>query len=308
MDYKIQKYFCFIITLIFVNFSTVAQQISSIGDSLRFEGNTADAFKVYYANYQQYPNDSINLYNYSCLLAIDGQIDSAYKYLNLALNIYKCPPIEVLSDPDLLNLIEDKRWANISDNILSEYYKNVDKKVWKKSLIKKLLLLKAQDQAYYTEIEIAEKKIGKNATVVKALWKLKEYQNKLNVVELNKILLEIGWPRISIVGRSASSVAFLIIQHSNIKLQKKYLPLIRRLYKISEVDVQDYVLIYDRVQIGMHKSQLYGSQVKYNSSSKKYELYPIQNEKNVDHLRRKMGLEPLVDYLKNWNIDYSPIN
>jgi hypothetical protein len=52
------------------------------------------------------------------------------------------------------------------------------------------------------------------------------------------------------------------LQHSNIKNQEKYLPIIRQAYKNGEIDSGKLALLEDRVAIRQGKRQIYGTQVK----------------------------------------------
>jgi hypothetical protein len=42
-----------------------------------------------------------------------------------------------------------------------------------------------------------------------------------------------------------------------------------------------------------------------NPQARSY-VYPIEDPINVDERRSKVGLEPLVEYLKGWGIDWDP--
>jgi hypothetical protein len=97
----------------------------------------------------------------------------------------------------------------------------------------------------------------------------------------------------------------LIIQHSNLELQEKYLPTIKTLCDQKEADWESYSLMYDRIQIGHDKPQLYGSQLHYNEKTKKNEFFPIEDEKNVDKRRAEIGMMPLEDYAAHFGVKYS---
>jgi hypothetical protein len=142
---------------------------------------------------------------------------------------------------------------------------------------------------------------------VQALWTAKDELNQKNARELDSIIRVKGWPKISDVGQSGARAAFLIVQHSNLELQEKYLPTIKALCEIKEARWSGYALMYDRVQVLQKKPQLYGSQLDYNTSTQKFELFPIEDEKNVDKRRAEMGLGPLADYVSQWGIKYVPV-
>jgi hypothetical protein len=53
------------------------------------------------------------------------------------------------------------------------------------------------------------------------------------------------------------------------------------------------------------KKQIYGSQLKTNEKTGKYEFYPIEDEPNVNKRRVAIGLEPLEEYAKRFGLDYT---
>ena len=51
------------------------------------------------------------------------------------------------------------------------------------------------------------------------------------------------------------------------------------------------------------KNQIYGSQV-VNSKTGELVFYPIEDEKNVNIRRAKVGLQPIEEYAKYFGIEY----
>jgi len=64
--------------------------------------------------------------------------------------------------------------------------------------------------------------------------------------------------------------------------------------------------MYDRIQTNENKPQKYGSQVKYNEQTKKYELFSLEDESKVDEWRKEVGLCPLSKYVSQWGIVFTP--
>ena len=52
------------------------------------------------------------------------------------------------------------------------------------------------------------------------------------------------------------------------------------------------------------EKQIFGSQINLDKETKKYFLYPVIDPENIDERRRQMGLQPISDYLKIWDIDW----
>ena len=115
-----------------------------------------------------------------------------------------------------------------------------------------------------------------------------------------------GWPGNSLVGRSGSLTAFLVIQHSNLATMQKYLPLMRQAAAKGELAKQNLALVEDRVLTFQDKPQLYGSQYRYNETTGQPEFFPIADEAHVDERRASMGLEPLAVYASGFGLKYKP--
>ncbi|HET6226879.1 MAG TPA: DUF6624 domain-containing protein [Bacteroidia bacterium] len=280
------------------------QFILSKGDSLREQGDLRGAIEAFKKEYQINPSNKTNLYNYACALALTGQNDSCFKYLNLS--IRQKISVDPLVDRDFVPLKSDLRWKAFQDTLALLVQKKSPIPIKDLEYAKKLWEMRASDQAYYKEIDLAEKKTGRNSTVVQALWFLKRKLNEENQEEFELLVINKGWPKISDVGNIAASSAFLIIQHSNAEKQKKYLPIIKKLCEENEASWEEYALMYDRVQVGDGKKQKYGSQVRFNDQTQKFELFPLEDEIMVDEWRKEVGLPPLAEYVANWEIKFEP--
>jgi len=290
--------------------------ITSPGDSLREAGDMYGAIAAYRASIAGGntfpPGDrsversvySVGLYNLACALSRAGQQDSAIQYLKRAIMEFPDGSSAALSDPDLIGLRKTAGWPALESIIIQNYCDSNNITIRDLAYAKALWYMRAVDQAYYKDIEIAEAKTGKTSTVVLALWDLKRRLNEENQRQLEELIEEKGWPKISMVGSGPASAAFLVIQHADMEKQQKYLPVIERLCKAGEARWQDYALMYDRLQTSLGKPQRYGSQVTYNRTTQRYELSPLEDATRVEQWRKEVGLQPLAQYLKNWDIEW----
>lgn len=135
--------------------------------------------------------------------------------------------------------------------------------------------------------------------------------DSLNIIRVEEIIKEHGWPTYSMVGKVAADGAFMVIQHSNTQIQKKYLNQLLDAAKNKEASSESVALLRDRITANESHYQIYGTQVfqlKDPATGKlsKQAYYPIHDEVNVDKRRKEMGLIPLKDYLKIFGIDYVP--
>jgi hypothetical protein len=128
-----------------------------------------------------------------------------------------------------------------------------------------------------------------------------------NLVRLEKIIQEHGWPGRSLVGEKGSIAAFLILQHSEQSTQEKYLELFKKAASTGEARKADAAMLEDRVLMRQGKKQIYGTQLQSNDESQgKLFLYAVDDEEHVDERRKSVGLSPIQEYLKHFGLDYVP--
>ncbi len=94
----------------------------------------------------------------------------------------------------------------------------------------------------------------------------------------------------------------MVVQHSSDNAIEKYLPLIRAAVEKGELRTSSFAIMVDRSQTNKGEKQTYGSQLAETKEGVK--LRPIADEENVNVRREKVGLQPLEEYLKAWNIIY----
>jgi hypothetical protein len=161
-----------------------------------------------------------------------------------------------------------------------------------------------EDQKYRLKIDEIENKFGRQSQGMKDHWKAINRQDSANLIKVTGILDEFGWLGPETVGGKANTTLFLVIQHSDQKTQEKYLPMMRDAVKNGKAQGSSLALLEDRVALAQGKKQIYGSQIRRNEATGKYHVAPIEDEANVNSRRASVGLEPLEEYLKRWEIAY----
>lgn len=273
------------------------------GDQLLKQGKVQQAKEAYLQLYRYDSSFYENNYQLAVSYSLLRMTDSAFHYLYRSVDTNYS--LQALSDPKLYSLRSDSRWEHFEDELIRRIQQKYEahNPIPNTGYAKKLFRLKATDQAYYYEDELIQKQIGEESVVRNLIWDLKKQLNDSNLKELEKLIAEEGWPKYSEVGPAASA-AFLVIQHADSAHQRKYLPLLQKACEEKEASWQEYALMYDRLQVEAGFPQRYGSQVHYIPETKKWELYPLENKKEVDNYRKEMGLGPLKDYVKQWNIEW----
>ena len=173
-----------------------------------------------------------------------------------------------------------------------------------KELVAILDTIYQEDQKYREEEEVVEKKYGWDSKEVQDLWKIINAKDSINLIMVEKILAEYGWLGADAVGKRGNVTLFLVIQHSDHKTQLKYLPMMGEAVKKGNAKAKDLALLEDRVAIGEEQKQIYGSQLIMDSKTNQYILRPMIDPDNVDKRRAEVGLEPISEYLKIWDLTW----
>ncbi|CAN5558205.1 hypothetical protein BH09BAC4_BH09BAC4_26450 [soil metagenome] len=148
---------------------------------------------------------------------------------------------------------------------------------------------------------------GFNSPQTKSLWAEISRVDSINLPKIERILQQYGYPGKHLVGEKQNITAWLVIQHSPLAIQEKYLPLIQKAADQGELDKSSAALLVDRIRVYKGQKQLYGSQVKLGTGANgKNSFDPIEDEINVDKRRADVGLPPIKDYARHWGFEYIP--
>ena len=161
-----------------------------------------------------------------------------------------------------------------------------------------LLVLRESDQPGRMLIQDAIREHGHDSPEVQALWKEQLQKDAENLARLREMVSEHGWPGQSMVGRDGATAAFLILQHADHETQVEYLPLVKAAVEAGEIQRRHFALLQDRVLVGEDKPQIYGTQLYWDDTTGKCELFPIDDKAEVDSRRRDLGMVPLAEYVK----------
>lgn len=227
--------------------------------------------------------------------------DSAFSQLTRIVNVAKFNDVKKLeSDSNLTSLHTDKRWQLLIQSTQNNV-KNIDV-----DLKNELEAIYQEDQKYRLKMDTILKEKGHGSKEEDELWQVIGNKDVENCKKVTKILDEHGWLGKDKVGEVGNMTLFLVIQHADLKVQEKYLPMLKDAVKAGNADPGHLAYLEDRIAVRNGKNQIYGTQVKTPEKGKAT-VYPIEDEAHVDERRRKMGLQPLADYLKYFGIDYKGV-
>ena len=220
----------------------------------------------------------------ACAFAMQGNREAAFRYLDGAIRRgfwY----VEYLEKHDKLRALHsDKQWSRtISRCRAARSRMNFD-------LRKELLDLASEDQQVRARVTGAQTPPDVIAELARVDLKTR--------TRLREIIRRYGWPGIRVVGFDGASAAWLIVQHADadVDFQKQCLRLMQTAARNGQAPRENLAFLIDRVRIAEGKPQIYGTQFRYQDG--KTVLAPVEDEANLDHRRRRMGLASIDAYRK----------
>lgn len=242
-------------------------------------------------------------YNAACTWALASVPDSAFYHLNrLATKSNYTNYSHITADSDLNSLHVDKRWKPLLEKVKSN--KDKSEANLNKPLVAILENIYVEDQKYRQQIDGIQQKYGWESKEMKDHWKIINEKDSVNLIKVEAILDKHGWLGADVVGGQGNSTLFLVIQHSDQKTQEKYLPMMRDAVKNGKAQGGSLALLEDRVALGQGKRQLYGSQIGRDPETQAYFVSPLEDPDNVDKRRAEVGLQPIAEYIRNWQMKW----
>lgn len=266
--------------------------------------------KNYLASAQKY-NEALALtggksfftdrYDAACSWALANVPDSAFPHLVKLIEDNEIKNFSYFKDDsNLKSLQKDKRWQELLD--LIQQKKDEAEKDFDKPLIALLDSVFDEDQKYRDELDEMYKKYENDSPEIRAHWEKIHLFDSVNLTIVSKILDEKGWLGAKIIGGKGNSTLFLVIQHADFATQVKYLPMMREAEKLGNAYAGSLALLEDRVALKQGKQQIYGSQIGTDDKTGISFVQDLEDPDNVDKRRSEVGLPPLADYVKQWDI------
>jgi hypothetical protein len=176
------------------------------------------------------------------------------------------------------------------------------------TLAAELIALANDDQKTRQGIGEFIGKFGRASSQADSATKAMELADAPRVAKLQAIIAKRGWPGRSLVGDDGAHAAWLILQHAPADVQRRLFRTVSAAIRKGEGRLGDLALLEDRVLVNDGGAQKYGSSLRYaTQGAGSQTLDPIMDEQCVDQRRAAMGLEPLADYLRRFNVKYEPV-
>lgn len=233
------------------------------------------------------------LYHAASCQAMDRNADKAFATLERAVAAGYRDLDRLLEDKDLASLRGDARWERILASVRARAL------AWEETLgdpalRRELLALVKEDQA--ARLAFIQSGFKDKA----ALLRVAELDKK-STARLREIVTARGWPGRGLVGQDGASAAWLLVQHADADraFQKLCLIKMEEAVKRGEADASEWAYLVDRVAVGEHRKQTYGTQL-----NEKQEPIPIEDEAHVDERRKAVGLPSMAEYRKQMRETY----
>ncbi len=242
-------------------------------------------------------------YNAACSWALANEPDSAFVQLfKIAEKGNYANYNHITNDTDLKPLHQEIRWVEVIALVKANKEKaeaNLDK-----PLVAKLDSIYHLDQDYRIEIDEISAKHGQDSEEMRTHWKKIHEVDSINLVAIKHILDQRGWLGADVIGSQGAQTLFLVIQHADLLTQLKYLPMLRKAVALGKAQASSLALLEDRVALRQGNRQIYGSQIHTDKKTGEPCVAPMIEPDYVNERRAKVGLEPIEEYIKYWNLTW----
>ncbi|MFM9944616.1 MAG: DUF6624 domain-containing protein [Bacteroidia bacterium] len=185
-------------------------------------------------------------------------------------------------------LHSDRRWNELL------YIVNPRNETYNDSLAKVLLSIRENDQKYRLMLDAVRHPYKEEASdSFKSILKMMVYYDSINLIRVKSIIDRYGWLSQNEVGNKGNSTLWLVIQHSDLKTQEKYFPIMKEAVKNGKATKGELAYLEDRMLMNQGKKQLYGTQYKLNEKNRQMELWLIEDPLNLNKRRESVGLPPM---------------
>ena len=235
-----------------------------------------------------------HLYEASRSWAYVGNKEKSYQYINKAINKRFYEKDLLINDDRYKKALGNKLFKKIIIKLISEetkFHNGINDSL--KSILNHLYYI---DQRVRKLVSIyAEKYPDSNHPQIRKLWSRIEFIDSVTTNDLIGIIENYGYPDVSLVGEEANHAARIILNHSNLSVQEKYLPNLKESCQRGESDWDGYAYIFDRIRTKKKQKVMYGCSWYYNETRKTYTFIP-EDEHCINYYREQVGLPPLKGY------------
>lgn len=285
------------VLLIFVCNCAISQsffELRTQAEQAGLKQNFREATDLYRQSFAIHALNRRDFYNAACIASLAGDPNQAFEWLDQSVQLGYDDIGHLTKNVDLLKLHSDPRWENLVSS-LSRKIAQAEQN-YNKPLQEDLLQIFKEDQNIRSKIGDAFKKYGQNSVQVQELEKLMVEIDQANLKKIAAIIDVHGWVGPEQVGRLASNALFIVIQHAELDVQRRYLPKVREAVKQPFADASWLAYLEDRIAIREGRKQRYGTELW--SANGQLDHTSLEDPENIDERRAKLGLPPISKSLK----------
>lgn len=128
-------------------------------------------------------------------------------------------------------------------------------------------------------------------------------RDSLNYIIIKELFDKQGYLGYDKVGRESSHNFWLLVQHADKHpyFQESVLIQMKVETENGNASLIDYAYLLDRVKVNQGKMQVYGTQMKLNTTGKTYEPKPVIDPEKLNDRRKLVGLPTIEEYIDTMN-------
>lgn len=162
-----------------------------------------------------------------------------------------------------------------------------------------------RDQAVRMEVIRLSQQTPPQADSLMAAYARMEETDAANQRIVSELLDRGGWPEG--ISDESGEALWLVIDHADLAMQKRYMPLIEEQVRAGKVSKSNYATLLDRMLMREGLPQRYGTQTVSHTrlvvgDSARVEsvgyVWPVEHPERIDSLRATVGLGPIDEYVR----------
>ncbi len=180
---------------------------------------------------------------------------------------------------------------------------------WEKARVQ-LAEIKKSDQRYRPQMDSVGRVEGWGSKSVEALWEKQKALDSANLVAIDRLISQYGYPSKLKVGDMVE-VPFLVIQHADDSAMATFYEVVIGAGKNGDLRMRDVAQFQDHVLMVNKQPQEYGTQIwidfkEYKATGERYDsvfLWPVRDRTQLNEKRLSVGLDSLESHLRRYGID-----
>jgi hypothetical protein len=159
------------------------------------------------------------------------------------------------------------------------------------------------DRSIRGGIDSNRSKYGMNSKQMHELWGRIKANDAQNIKTVTDLLDQYGWLNSEMVGADGEAAILNTLQRADASTQERYLRLLKTAVQAGKAKASVAAIMEDRIAISKGEMQIYGTQIRKDAQTGQYSLAPLRDPASVDTRRLSVGLGPISDFKRKWNIN-----